>query len=105
MPKQRYGDFFSDDDDDYDDNDDNNGIDSYIENNHYKGNHYKNHNEDHYNKDPPTVILARLIGQFGLILRGEASDCAHFFLVRVIEKLKNTLDQKIPITNYRSTEC
>ena len=42
------------------------------------------------------MVLACLIGQFGLILWGETSDRAYFFLVRATEKTKTVLDQKIP---------
>ena len=52
-----------------------------------------------------TVVSARLIGQFGLILWGETSDGAHFFLVRATEKTKTILDQKKPQKNYRSSKC
>ena len=41
------------------------------------------------------MVSARLIGQFGLILWGETSDCTHFFLVRSTEKIKTVLDQKV----------
>ena len=44
-----------------------------------------------------TVVLARLIGQFGLILRGETFDCAHSALVRATEKTKTVLDQKTEV--------
>ena len=43
-----------------------------------------------------TVVLACLIGQFGLILWQKSSDGAHFFLVRATKKIKTVLDQKIP---------
>ena len=52
-----------------------------------------------------TVVSARLIGQFGLILWGETYDGAHFFLVRAAEKIKIVLDQKIPPKNYRGAKC
>ena len=52
-----------------------------------------------------TVVSARLIGQFGRILWGETSDCAHFFLVIATENIKTVLDQKIPQINYRSAKC
>ena len=48
-----------------------------------------------------TVVSPRLIVQFGPILWGKTSDCAHFFLVRATEKIKTVLDQKIPQKNYR----
>ena len=59
----------------------------------------------HFYGVDPTVVLAPLIGQFGLILWGETSDSAHFFLVRATEKTKTVLDQKIPQKNYRSGKC
>ena len=56
-------------------------------------------------EQPLTVVSARLIGQFGLNLWGETSDCVLFFLVRATEKTKTVLDQKIPPKNYRSAKC
>ena len=50
-----------------------------------------------YLTDPVTVALARLISQFGLILRGETFDCAHSALVRATEKTKTVLDQKTEV--------
>ena len=47
-----------------------------------------------------TVVLARLFGQFVLILWGKTSDSAHFFLVRATENTKTVLDQILPHTNY-----
>ena len=53
-----------------------------------------------------TVILACLIGQFGLILWQKTSNGAYFFLVRATNKIKTVLDQKIPQKNYsRCKSC
>ena len=51
-----------------------------------------------------TVVLARLFGQLGLILWGLTSDCAHFFLSRVIEKIKIVLDPIITQKNDTSAK-
>ena len=51
---------------------------------------------DHVISGPNTVVSACLIVQFGLILWGETSDGAYFFLVRATEKPKTVFDQKIP---------
>ena len=51
-----------------------------------------------------TVVLACLIGQFGLIWWEKTFDGAYFFLVRATKKIKTVLDQKIPQKNYRRSK-
>ena len=52
------------------------------------------------------VVLACLMGQFGLILWEKTSDGPYLFLVRATEKIKKTvLDQKISHKIYRTDKC